>query len=155
MRDGERAEGFASVHLGAEAGGLTVHASRTVTLDVLPGRLAVCRLAPDAPVAPWMGEGPLASVTRTEAELSVVCADAAVPAGVTAEVGWRALRVRGPLAFDLTGVLAALAAPLAAAGIPIFALSTYDTDVVLVKADRLADAVATLCAAGHGVGDEG
>ena len=122
-----------------------------VTLDVLPGRLAVCRLAPSASVAPWMGTGAVSSVTRTDAELSVVCDEAAVPAGVTAEAGWRALRVRGPLAFHLTGVLVALAAPLAEAGVPIFAVSTYDTDVVLVKEARLADAVAALRAAGHEV----
>ena len=125
--------------------------SAPVTLDVLPGRLAVCRLASDAPLAPWMGEGPLTSVTRTDAELSVVCAEAAVPEGVRAEAGWRALRVRGPLAFELTGVLAALAAPLAEAGIPIFALSTFDTDVLLVEAERLAEAVGALRAAGHAV----
>ena len=122
-----------------------------MTLDVLPGRLAVCRLAPDAPLAPWMGQGPVTSVTRTDAELSVVCAEVAVPEGVRAEAGWRAFRVRGPLAFELTGVLAALAAPLAEAGVPIFALSTFDTDVLLVGADRLAAAVGALRAAGHAV----
>lgn len=122
-----------------------------MTLDVLPGRLAVCRLAPDAALAPWMGEGALSSVTRTDAELSVVCDETRVPDGVTAEGGWRALRVRGPLAFDLTGILAALSAPLAEAGVPIFAVSTFDTDVLLVKAGRLADAAAALHAAGHEV----
>lgn len=122
-----------------------------MTLDVLRGRLAVCRLDPGAPLAPWMGEGPVSSVTRTDAELSVVCAESAVPEGVRAERGWRALRVRGPLAFELTGVLAALARPLAEAGVPIFALSTYDTDVLLVKADGLADAADALRAAGHDV----
>lgn len=122
-----------------------------MTLDVLRGRLAVCRLDPGAPLAPWMGQGPVSSMTRTEAELSVVCAEDAVPAGVRAERGWRALRVRGPLAFELTGVLADLARPLAEAGVPIFALSTYDTDLVLVKADRLAEAVAALRGAGHDV----
>ena len=122
-----------------------------VTLDVLPGRLAVCRLAPDAPLAPWMGEGPLTSVTRTDAELSVVCAEAAVPEGVRAERGWRALRVRGPLAFEMTGVLAALARPLAESDVPIFVLSTFDTDVLMVRADRLAEAVGALRDAGHEV----
>ena len=115
-----------------------------MTLDVLPGRLAVCRLAPDAPLAPWMGEGAVAGALRTDAELSVVCAEGAVPEGVRVEAGWRALRLRGPIPFDQTGVLASLLAPLADAGVSIFALSTYDTDVVLVKADRLGEAVAAL-----------
>ncbi len=122
-----------------------------MTLDVLPGRLAVCRLAPSASVAPWMQAGALWSVTRTDAELSVVCAEGAVPEGVTAERGWRALRVRGPLDFALTGVLAGLARSLAEADVSIFAVSTFDTDVLLVKADRLTDAVGALRAAGHDV----
>ncbi len=126
-------------------------ASPTIQLDVLPGRLAVCRLAPDAPLTDWMRTGALASVTRTEAELSVVCAESAVPEHVQAETGWRALCVRGPLAFELTGVLAALAVPLADAGVSIVALSTYDTDVVLVRETALAEAVAALRAAGHTV----
>lgn len=123
--------------------------SPRLTLDVLEGRLAVCRLAPDAPLGGWMWTGPAASVTRTEAELSVVCAERAVPEGVEREGGWRALRVRGPLAFGLTGVLASLAAPLAEAGVPLFALSTFDTDLVLVREADLETARAALHGAGH------
>jgi hypothetical protein len=88
---------------------------------------------------------------RTRAELSVVCAAARVPDGVRAERGWRALAVCGRLDLGLTGVLAGLLAPLAAAGVPIFAVSTYDTDYVLVREERLAEAVAALRAAGHTV----
>ena len=80
-----------------------------------------------------------------------MCAAARVPDGVRAQRGWRALAVEGPLDFALTGVLAAVAVPLAEAGISIFAVSTYDTDYVLVRADRLADAVAALRGAGHSV----
>ncbi|WP_412062398.1 ACT domain-containing protein [Rubrivirga sp. IMCC45206] len=122
-----------------------------MTLDLVPGRLAVGRLAPDAPVSDWMTTGAVSSVTRTAAELSVVCAEAAVPPDVVAERGWRALTVRGPLDFALTGILAGLAAPLAQAGVSIFALSTYDTDVLLVRDRQLAQAVAALRAAGHEV----
>jgi hypothetical protein len=81
----------------------------------------------------------------------VVCPESVVPEGVRREDGWRCLGVRGPLAFELTGVLAALAAPLAAAGVPIFALSTFDTDYLLVPGDRLDAALAALDAAGHRV----
>ena len=112
--------------------------------------LAVCRLPPDAPVPAWAAEpGPLGSVTRTPAELSIVAAAAGVPAGVRAERGWRALEVAGPLDFALTGVLAGLAGPLAAAGVSVFALATYDTDYVLVRAHQLNQALAALSAAGH------
>jgi hypothetical protein len=82
-----------------------------------------------------------------------VCPAARVPDDVRAERGWRALAVAGPLDFALTGVLAALAGPLADAGVSIFAIATYDTDYVLVRADRLADAVGALRAAGHRVAD--
>ena len=98
-----------------------------------------------------MGEGAVAGALRTDAELSVVCDEGAVPEGVRAERGWRALRLRGPIPFEETGVLAGLLAPLAEAGVSIFALSTYDTDVVLVKDRQLAAAVGALRAAGMAV----
>ena len=94
---------------------------------------------------------PLASLARTADELSLVCAEDAVPSDVQAERGWAVLQAHGPFAFTLTGVLAAILVPLADAGVPIFALSTYDTDYVLVPGDRAADAVAALRAAGHDV----
>ena len=120
-------------------------------LTLEPGRFAVCRLPGDAPLASWMGTGGLTSVTRRAGELSVVCDESAVPDDVEAEAGWRALTIAGPLDFSLTGVLASLAAPLAEAGVPIFVLSTFDTDVLLVKDRELATAVASLAAAGHEV----
>lgn len=123
----------------------------TVPLDVLADELAVCRLPADVAVVPPVGAVALYSVTRTADEVSVVCPVDLAPAGSTVAAGWRALRVRGPLDFASTGVLAALADPLAAAGIPIFALSTYDTDYVLVAATDLAATVDTLRAAGHTV----
>jgi uncharacterized protein len=120
-------------------------------LDLHPELLAVCRLRPDeaVPVELDLTGRPLVSITRTADELSLVLPQAHVPPGIRAESGWRALSVRGPLPFHLTGILAALAAPLAAAGVPIFALSTYDTDWLLVAHDRLDDACATLEQAGH------
>lgn len=100
----------------------------------------------------WAWTGEPASVTRTRDELSVVCRADAVPDGVRAVAGWRCLKVQGPLDFGLTGILAALTAPLAAAGIPVFAVSTYDTDYLLVKADQLDRAAEALRGAGHRVG---
>jgi hypothetical protein len=132
--------------------------TRSLTLDLLPGALAICRLAPGDAVPAWVDASapggsasnlPLLVITRTTDELSIVCAAARVPPGVVRADGWRALRVAGPLDFALTGILAALAVPLAAAEISIFAISTYDTDYVLVRAEQLAGAVATLEAAGH------
>jgi hypothetical protein len=72
-----------------------------------------------------------------------------VPAGVTCERDYRAIRVRGPLPLNLVGILASIADPLAAAGLSIFAISTYDTDYVLVKARQLNSALEALRQAGH------
>lgn len=126
--------------------------SQRLDLDLLADVLAVARLPVDAPWPAWAFGGPgLVSVTRRADELSVVCREDRVPAHVTAWRGLRALVVRGPLAFDATGVLASLAVPLADAGVWIFALATYDTDVVLVKDAELERAVTALDAAGHRV----
>ena len=120
-----------------------------LTLDLVPGSYAICRFAPGDPLPPWIMQGEFFSVTRTPAELSVVCNVAALPSGVKAEAPWLMLAVRGPLDFNITGVLAGLATPLAAAGISIFAISTYDTDYVLVRHDDLDRAERALRDAGH------
>jgi enamine deaminase RidA (YjgF/YER057c/UK114 family) len=116
-------------------------------IDVLPETLSVCRLKATDRVPSWaleLHEG-FVSVTRTPDELSIVCPEEAVPPDdVVTEDGWRALKVPGPIPFETTGVLASIANPLAAAGISIFAISTYDTDYVLVKAVDLEDALRVL-----------
>jgi hypothetical protein len=120
-------------------------------LRLLSGRYAICRLAADAAIPDWATGGDFSSVTRTSDELSVVCAEAEAPEDVKCERGWRILQVAGPLEFSLTGVLAAIAAPLASAEVSIFAISTFDTDYVLVKEENLAKAAEALRAAGHRV----
>ena len=124
---------------------------KPLSLQLLPEMLAVCRLEPDASVPDWAMQGSFSSITRTANEVSIVCAESGLPEGAKAERGWRALRVEGPLDFALTGVLARLAKPLAEMGISIFALSTYDTDYVLVRDRDVRSAVAALRAAGHHV----
>jgi uncharacterized protein len=119
-------------------------------LVLLPDRLAVARLAPDAPLPPWATASAVFScVARTPDELSVTTTEAHVPRDAQAERGYRALRVRGLLPFDLIGIFASLAGPLAERGLSIFALSTYDTDYVLVKEPDLGAALEALRRAGH------
>jgi hypothetical protein len=123
-----------------------------VELHVLEETLALARLQADAPVPAWVAGRDFLAVVRTRTELSIVCRDDAVPAThAEVERGFRALAVNGTLDFALTGIVASLSAPLAAAGISIFGISTYDTDHILVREDRLADAKAVLNAAGHTV----
>ncbi|MFL5579771.1 MAG: ACT domain-containing protein [Gemmatimonadaceae bacterium] len=124
--------------------------SRTsLLLELLPLRLAVCRLAPDAATPPWAAGSALSCVTRTRSELSVLAEERLVPGDVRAEREYRAFVVNGPLPFDLVGVLASMTAPLADAGVSVFALSTYDTDYVLVKEHDVARAADVLRAEGH------
>jgi hypothetical protein len=123
-----------------------------LTLSILDAAFSVCRLAPDADLPHWLPAAGFVSMTRTADELSVVCPCEAVPPSVKAERGFRVLKIDGPLDFSLTGILLAVAGPLADTGISIFAVSTYDTDYVLVKAHDLKQAVAVLQAAGHAVG---
>jgi uncharacterized protein len=125
-----------------------------VRLFLLSDMFAICRLDPDAPSPTWAersASGRLISITRTRDELSIVCAQEDIPEGVRYEGGWRCLMVEGPLDFSLTGVLSSLLAPLAEVGVSIFALSTFDTDYLLVRAAQLERAIEALRASGYQV----
>ena len=124
-------------------------AFQQLTLIVVDGVFAVCRLEPDAPMPPWATAGNFFSITRTTEELSIVCRQDAAPEGINCERGWRCLRVAGAMPFSVVGVVASLTAPLAEAGISVFAVSTFDTDYLLVKESQLAKALNVLRRAGH------
>src|SRR5215471_12808497 len=125
--------------------------SHQLTITVHPERYAICRLEPDASLPAWAVGARFLSVTRTVAELSVVCEDTRAPESAHAERDRRLLQIEGTLAFALTGVLASVAEPLAKAEISIFAVSTYDTDYLLVSQKDLQHAIRVLDAAGHNV----
>jgi uncharacterized protein len=124
-------------------------------LDLLPEEYAVCRLPAGSALPASLSSGPddksVISVTWAPDEMSIICPTDRVPKEATVEASWRCLRVVGPLDLALTGILASLAGPLAAARVNIVAFSTYDTDYVLVPAVRLREAIDTLTAAGHRV----
>ena len=122
-----------------------------MTLDLLPGSYAICRLDATAAVPSWATRPGFSSITRTADELSIVCATDAVPDAVHAQRGYRGLAVRGPLDFSLVGIVASLAGALAAAAISIFVVSTHDTDYLFVRDADLDRAVAVLRDAGHAV----
>jgi hypothetical protein len=120
-----------------------------VTLDLLAGSYAICRLSADTPVPSWASRAAFSSTTRTSNELSIVCASEDVPPDVQAQRGYRGLVVRGPLDFNLVGILASLAGPLAAASVSVFAVSTFDTDYLFVRESDLHRAIAALRNSGH------
>ena len=120
-----------------------------LTLLPLPDAYAIARLPADAVFPEWAA-GAFVSVTRTADELSVVCREDAVPAGVRCDAGWVGWRVAGT--FDLSGavgVLASVVGPLADAGVGVFAVATFDTDYVLVRRENRERAAGALRRAGH------
>jgi hypothetical protein len=122
-----------------------------VRLRTLSDIFAIIRLDPDDAVPDWVYDSPFWSVTRSDSELSIVCSEEDLPDETRAERGWCALELIGPLDFTLTGVVASLVSPLADDEVPIFVLSTFETDYLLVREADFPRAVASLRAAGHSI----
>lgn len=125
--------------------------TRQRTLLIVPGEFAICKLEKDGAVPAWATSGDLLSITRTSDELSVICLQSVVPTGVRCERNWRCLRVAGPIPITVVGVLASLVTPLAEAGISAFAISTFDTDYLMVKEQDFEKALAALQRAGQSI----
>ncbi len=121
----------------------------SLTLTVLPQTLAVCQLKPGEEIPNRVYAGSFWSITRSESEVSIVLPESEVPPGWKQSAPWRGLRVEGPLDFSLVGILAGLSSVLAQAEVSLFALSTYDTDYLLVRAADLDKALAALAGAGY------
>jgi hypothetical protein len=122
-----------------------------LTLTLLPDVYAVCRLDAAVPIPVWATDGEFVCIARSTEELSIVCPERNVPAGITSEIRWRALKCEGPLDYELTGVVASLAEPLADAGVPIFPIATHNTDYILIKEQHLETATNALITYGHHV----
>jgi hypothetical protein len=114
----------------------------------LPGPYAIVRLTSDAAIPGWATKGDFTSISRTADELSIVCPTANLPPEVTSPHRWICLKLEGPFPFSQTGVLLSFIEPLSKNDIPIFAVSTYDTDCVLIPEEH-ARAVDILREAGH------
>ena len=112
----------------------------------MPGAYTVCRLDPDDPVPEWVA-GPFTSVTRSLTELSIVCRADRVPAEVPGEDGWRCFYLDDSFDLSQAGVLHSITQPLAAAGVSVFSIATFDTDYLLVRSFDAA--VRALREAGH------
>jgi uncharacterized protein len=113
------------------------------------GPYAIVRLAPDAPVPDWATRGVFTSITRTAEELSIVCPADNLPPDVHSTHHWINLKLEGPFPFSQTGILRSFIEPLSNNGIPIFAISTYDTDYVLIMEEFAGTVIDALRNAGH------
>ena len=120
-------------------------------ISILPDLYAICRFTPGSALPENVPSAALWSVTVTDEEISLVLPEEHLTPDWKAEKGWRCLKIRGPLEFDQAGILASITAPLADAGIPLFALSTFDTDYFLVREHNLSETVNVLQKAGHEV----
>jgi hypothetical protein len=126
-----------------------------LTLSLLSGRFAVCKLEPERDIPEWATRNAFWSTTKTPHELSIVCSEDYVPEEIEAKRGWRILEVQGPLDFSMTGVLNGLTQPLAESKISVFVLSTFLTDYLMIREKDLESAIITLRAQGHRIEDEG
>ena len=121
---------------------------KKLTLNVHKENYGICKLHKEAPVPEWV-EGIFTSITRTANELSIICLEEKIPKEIKCEKGWRVIEIVGQLEFSLVGVLASLLTPLADAGISVFALSTFNTDYLLIKEKDIDATVKILEASGH------
>jgi uncharacterized protein len=124
-----------------------------LNLSLLEGCFAVVQLDAKSPVPTWALQGEFFTVSRSGEELSIVCPESNVPenSALRLERGWACLKLQGPFEFSLTGILLSVLEPLAKAQVGIFAISTFDTDYVLIKNDSLETAIVALEQVGHRV----
>lgn len=115
-----------------------------LTLKLLKEKYAVARLNKESEVPSWGFKGEFYSVTKTEDELSIVCLEENIPQDTKCEKDWRILKIEGPLDFLLVGILSKISSLMAKNNISIFAISTYDTDYILIKEDNIEKAISVL-----------
>lgn len=117
---------------------------KTLTMKLLKEKYGVCRLDKDELIPEWSKSSEFVSITKTADELSIVCSQDNIPEDKKCERDWRILKIQGTLDFSLIGILASISTVLAQKGISIFAISTYDTDYILVKNSDIDNAIEAL-----------
>ncbi len=125
--------------------------NHVLTMKLLKEKVGVCRLDKKTPLPKWVEASEFFSITKTMDELSIVCSENSIPIDIKCEKDWRVLKVHGPLDFSLIGILSSISTILAKKGISIFAISTYDTDYILVKDKDINNAIDALTYEGYEV----
>lgn len=126
---------------------------KVLTMKLLKEKFGVCRLDKNDLIPEWAKKSDFYSITKTLDELSIVCSQDKIPSNIRFEKDWSILKVEGPLDFSLIGILSSISTVLAQKGISIFAVSTYDTDYILVKEKDISNAIDALSNAGHIITD--
>lgn len=123
-------------------------------INILPDLYSICRFPPNyRPEASWAYAGDFFSVSKTKDELSVICSEAFAPKNITSEGGWKLLKIEGPLDFSLIGIIAGISKLLVETNVSLFTISTFDTDYLLIKLERLEDARRALEGGGFVLGE--
>ncbi|UJR37275.1 hypothetical protein I4U23_029984 [Adineta vaga] len=121
-----------------------------LTLNLLRENFVICRLSPSSSLPAWAFDGPFVSITKTNDELSIITIDdQRLPRDIQCERNWKCFKLKGPFSFDMTGILTSILNPLAKTDVGILAISTFDTDYVLVKDKNLQVAIDALVQNGH------
>ena len=123
----------------------------SLTLKLIDGKLSIHRFPAASQVPAQVYESNFYTISKTDDELSIVCSNSVKFDCDTSSTDWQGFKVIGPLDFSLTGIMAELSTVLAQANISIFAISTYDTDYILVKADKMPAASEALQSAGYSI----
>lgn len=122
---------------------------KILTMKLLKEKYGVCRLDKTDSIPNWAKDSDFFSITKTLDELSIVCSQQNIPNDIKCEKDWRILKIEGPLDFSLIGILASISTILAQKEISIFAVSTYDTDYILVKDNDVDNAIEALVNKGY------
>ncbi|MCB2358251.1 ACT domain-containing protein [Clostridium estertheticum] len=117
---------------------------KILTMKLLNEKFSVCRLNKNEQMPEWVKDSSFYSITKTSDELSIVCSQDSIPSNIKCEKDWRILKVEGPLDFSLIGIISSISTILALKRISIFAVSTYDTDYILVKNKDIDNAILAL-----------
>ena len=126
-----------------------ISALAKLVISVLSETFTIHKLSPDASLPEEILKSNYYSVSKTENELSLVCSEVIEVQSLQSSKGWKCIKVKGPLDFNLTGILAGISDILAQANISIFAISTFDTDYILVRTHNLSSAKTKLMQAGY------
>jgi hypothetical protein len=120
-----------------------------LNLTSLQGSFSICQLDPKSEIPAWASKGVFFSITHTSYELSIICEQKFIPENTKCEPNWHVLMIEGPFNFGEIGILDSITKHLAQASISLLAVSTFDTDFVLIKSSQFNEAIKILRSAGH------
>lgn len=118
--------------------------NKMFSIKILDEKFAICKLSPTSNIPTWIQNKTFYSITKTADELSIVCFEKSVPKNIISEKGWKAIVVNEELDFSLIGIISSISTSLSKNGISVFVISTFNTDYILIKEEKLKSALTIL-----------